>query len=1075
MLISIALTGCHLKSDSPELGKESSKEEVTLKSLDFKNDKYTIFIGDDMSLSGQLVAVYSDGVHKNLTYQELDDVSWSFSGVGTYIDYDEKASTLTAIGENDSALVITATYGDQLANAQLNVIDDMAQIQLTTNSDSIYVGNSVRASVTGVTLSNKIVDLTMDPDLTWSFSNNAAVNKETMEITATQAGIVSFGVGYERKTGETLQGSSNIDVKALNVSSGSSLVITPPAQTTVVAGSSVQLTSQLIDDNGQVIESGLINWSSNKPTLATVTPQGTVNFIEGQSGIVEIKASFSDRAKNTQTTLEHSIAFTVESKQLSKVVTTSSKDKVFTGQSVVLESLATYTDGTSADLSNSITYSVSPPAQINGNQISFGNLTSLYTITPTIGDTSYEPVEVRVIAPSIETVSIDVNLDILMVGQKRELLAWGTMTDGSTLELSDVVSWTVSQPDILVINNNQITGIGAGKVKLTAVYNGMNSAPVSLQVMDYPVTHINIRQFYPKIDEYFIVNMLSLDDVSAASFEFDVTATYKSVGLKGADLRDVTFSWLSEAGSDLSLSIHRLDNQRFSFRVLEGSGKGMLTVSYKGVSQSIIVEVMASRSITSFDIAPKSTLHVKDSSVVYSAIASFSDDTSLVINPNQIIWSSNNPQVATVSPSGVVSYHKEGTAMITGRYTTQNDMHTSTFDVTVIPFYVERLEFIDPEYWPEEVYVDEYLDIYESLYAVLSNGSKINLGFHDVTVSSKLGLADVYNTWAITVGGAGEEVITVTYEGVSLNLPPVNVVESVSPVEVRCSIGYMVVDLWGAPCWLQQGDRRIKASSLEFDHPDFAPNVSHIANSYTFDYVGDSNGDVPTGTTLTACLRDSENCSTRHFDLVPVNKVSDERDGETIFVKSGVPTTIPVVYGISASNYTNVNTIEYFQDFNMTLRDDKTLGRFIDNLFYAENEGESVVDVYLKWGKKDDQFIKSTRNLIVAEPTYEVSSDTIEITGSFPADGIPLPSLVTMTLENQDGSQSNVSDITSELVIDVTTPDFEIVNDKLFYRGSSLPTLVSFSITSASVNYLDILESDEVSKVITVPIVILAP
>lgn len=1051
LLVSATVTGCNFETNS----SGGLKEEVTLQAINFKSDEYAIFIGDEMSVSEQLVVTYSNGQKKELTPNEAANVSWDFSDATSYLDYDDTQNTVRGIHENDSAFTVSATYDDKVAFAKFNVFDDISSIYLSPSANAVYVGDSITLSVVGTKRSGQTVDLTSNPNLNWVMSDHVSMDKNTMSLQASKTGTASVQVSLAPQKGGKLTSMQNIELKPMNVSSGSSIVITPPAQTRVTAGSSVQLSSQLIDDNGQVVESDQISWSSDNTSLATVTQQGKVSFVNGSSGTVMITASYSNSSRSVE--LEESVRFTVETKNISTMHTTSSSKNVFPGQSVTLTSLATYGDGTSAELTNTITYHVSPSAQVIGNQVLFGNSTGRYTITPSIGSENYTPIEVRVLAPSLDTISIDVNLEHLMVEQKRSIKALAYMTDGSILDISDVVSWVVSAPDIVIVDGVQIIGAKAGTVNLTAVYNGVESKFVEIQVMDYPVENINFRQFYPKTGEYFIINSISLDDISASSFEFDLTANFKAIGLKDVDPRDVVFSWLPEANTNVSLSINHLDNQRFSLNV-QGSGRGTLTASYRGQSLSITVNIAASKLISAFDIAPSRSLHVKDSNVSFSAITSFDDGTNLLINPNQIVWSSSDFRIATISPQGVASYLEAGNVTITGSYTNDGQSFTSSFDVTVLPFYVERLEF-SGKYWPEQAYVDEKLDIYQSLYAVLSNGSKINLGFHDVTVSSKLGMVDIFNTWAATVGGVGEEVFTVSYEGVSLDLPPVNIVASTTPVEIRCSIGYMVIDLWGASCWLEQDGRRIKGHSFDFDHPDFAPNVSHVANAYTFDYIGDSDGQVPAGTTLKACGRDSNNCSTRYFDLVPVIEIEDLRDDVTMFVKNGVPTPVPVSYKVtSTKNYTHVDTIEYFPDFNMTLKDDKTLGRFIDNLFYAEKEGSSTVDVYLKWGKKEGQYITSTRNLVVAEPTYEASSDTIDITGAFPDAGVPLPSIVMMTLQNQNGSESRVSDITSELVFDVVTQDFEIVDNKLYFNGSTLPDSVSFEITSASVYYLDVLE-----------------
>jgi uncharacterized protein YjdB len=80
-----------------------------------------------------------------------------------------------------------------------------------------------------------------------------------------------------------------------------------------------------------------------------------------------------------------------------------------------------------------------------------------------------------------------------------QLTATGTFADGTTQNLTNVATWTSSNPAIATVSRNAgvVTGVAPGTVNITAVFNGIGGSLFNLQVTNAVLTPVTISPGAP--------------------------------------------------------------------------------------------------------------------------------------------------------------------------------------------------------------------------------------------------------------------------------------------------------------------------------------------------------------------------------------------------------------------------------------------------------------------------------------------------------------------------------------------------------------------------------------------------
>lgn len=136
---------------------------------------------------------------------------------------------------------------------------------------------------------------------------------------------------------------------------------------------------------------------------------------------------------------------------------------------------ATYTDGTSSDLSSGVTWSSSTPsiATVDGKGLATTLTAGSATISATIGSLSDSTV-LTVVPAHLVSISVTPASVSIAAGTNEQLSAVGNFDDGST-QLLTSVTWSSSAPGVASVDvNGLVISLGTGTTTITASSAGVS-------------------------------------------------------------------------------------------------------------------------------------------------------------------------------------------------------------------------------------------------------------------------------------------------------------------------------------------------------------------------------------------------------------------------------------------------------------------------------------------------------------------------------------------------------------------------------------------------------------------------
>jgi N-acetylneuraminic acid mutarotase len=135
-----------------------------------------------------------------------------------------------------------------------------------------------------------------------------------------------------------------------------------------------------------------------------------------------------------------------------------------------LMATGTFTDGSTADLTTSVTWSSSAPsfATINSTTgVAQGVSVGATVISATSGTISGSTT-LNVVPAALQSIALMPTSLATGVGVARQLKATGTYSDGSTADLTPTATWTTSDPAVATVTGGMVTGVSLGGTNVIA-------------------------------------------------------------------------------------------------------------------------------------------------------------------------------------------------------------------------------------------------------------------------------------------------------------------------------------------------------------------------------------------------------------------------------------------------------------------------------------------------------------------------------------------------------------------------------------------------------------------------------
>ena len=395
--------------------------------------------------------VYSDGSIQPVTA----GLSWltsapSIAGVN--------ASGL-ATGLAPGQATVTVAYNSMTATASLTVTQaTLTNIVVTPITTVVGINGNVQFTATGVFSDNSTQDLTSQAF--WTSSNAGAA--------LISAGGVATGISAGTTTITATYGSVNGSA-TLNVTTATLIGITiNPQNPTVPTHSKVQLTAIGNFSDGSQLPLVGVSWHSSAPQFAMVVGNGVLRTKNKANHTVTVSATLSGVSGQTTVNITN---LTIQTLTINP-----SSQTIPVGTTFPFQLLATLSDGsTKVDLTASARWQTSNyvDAVINRQGVASGLATGTVTITASVNGQSPVTATLTVSNATIQSITVAPATPTIGLGSQQQFTATGQFSDGSSLDITSVATWSSSAPTVAVINQAGLASSAShGQTNITATFQG---------------------------------------------------------------------------------------------------------------------------------------------------------------------------------------------------------------------------------------------------------------------------------------------------------------------------------------------------------------------------------------------------------------------------------------------------------------------------------------------------------------------------------------------------------------------------------------------------------------------------
>ena len=505
----------------------------------------------------------------------------------------------------------------------------LVSITVTPNPASIALGTTQQFTAIG-TYSNGTTQ-TLTNSATWATSSG---------LVAT----ISSG-GLATSTG---QGSASITAISGTISGTATLQVTPPplvglsvtpASISIALGTSQQFTATGTYGDGSTQNlTSSVTWNSLSPAVATVTSAGLATSVsQGSTTITATTGAFNALA-----------SLSVGPPTLTSIALTPANPSFALGTTQTLKATATYSDGSTLDVTNTASWSSGSPsiATVNGqglvSSVATGSANITASIGPIVGVTN-----VTVTPATLVSIAITPAIPTVPLGGTQLFTATGTYTDGSTQNITDTVQWNSDTTAVASVSNQAgsqglATGVGSGTATISAT-SGSVTASTVLTVGTATLVSIAVTPATPSI-------------ALGTMQQFTATGTYSDGSTQNLTLTAV---WSSDTVSTATVNSAGL-------ALSAGLGTATITATSGSVAGSTLLTVTPA-TLVSITITPPLPSIATGTTQQFAATGIFTDGSTQDLT-QLAYWSSSAANVATISDAsgsqGLASALAVGTTTI---------------------------------------------------------------------------------------------------------------------------------------------------------------------------------------------------------------------------------------------------------------------------------------------------------------------------------------------------------------------------------------------------------------------------
>lgn len=565
---------------------------------------------------GQVTQLTAEPLDANGGLLTNRPVTWTSSNVD--VATVTESGLVTGLSPGGTIISATAEGRSAIASITVSAIP-IASVVVTPSVNDLFPGQTTQLTAeardaSGGPLTDRII--------VWSTSRPqvATVTSEGL-VTA-----ISSGTAIITATSEGRSATASVNVTPRPVSS----VALSPAQATVSAGQSLQLTVSLTDDGGQVLTGRQVSFATSNVQVATVSVSGLITGVApGTATITAISEGSTGTA--TVTVTPEPVASVDISPPSSSVIMGSTLQLYATPRNAAGQPLPGRTVSWSSGAPGLA--SVSSSGLVTG--LAIGNAVIIASIEGKQGSAMVTVRQVPVASITVTPASATT-----AVGQSVTLSAQTLDAAGNVLS-GRVVGWSSNDQTVATVDNNGVvTGIAAGTVTISASSEGQTSAatvqvtsvvgPAMLVVVSPPQANVAVGQ-----------------NVQLSAVVRDANGTVMSNAPVTWSTSNIFLAGVSSTGLVTGVAAGTA-----TITATSGSARGTATISVQ--AQQVAVDRI--------DVTPRDVSI--DPGKTVQLTATLRDKQGNVLTGRTVTWTSSDTRLATVTNTGLVTGIRKGTVNI---------------------------------------------------------------------------------------------------------------------------------------------------------------------------------------------------------------------------------------------------------------------------------------------------------------------------------------------------------------------------------------------------------------------------
>jgi plastocyanin len=585
---------------------------------------------------------YSDGSTADVTSQ----VNWSSSATGVATISNAAGSQGQASTLSIGTSTITAALSGFSASTTLTVIAAALQsIAVTPANPTVAKGETEQFTATGTFSDSSTADITAQ--VNWTSSATAIA---TISNTQGSQGLASALAAGNSTITAALNGVSKSTTLTVSNATLQSIAIAP-ADPSVPKGKTEQFTATgTFSDNTTADITTQVDWTSSAAAVATISNTA------GSRGLASTLAIGNSTITATLGSVSNSTTLTVGAAALQSIGITPANPIVTKGQNEQFTATATYSDGSTADVTAGVTWASSAPSVATisnaaGSQgLASTQSTGDSTITAALDGVSGSTT-LTVGAAVLESIAVTPANPDIAKGDSEQFTATGKFSDNSTSDITTQVNWASSATGVATISNTQGSrGLAAtlaiGHSTITAGLDGVSGA-TTLTVSAAVLRSISVTPANPSVPK-------------GETRRFTATGTFSDQTT--ADI-SAQVTWTSSSVEVAAIS-NAAGSQGTATALTVGSST--ITATSQSISGTTTLRVSAAV-LQSIAVTPANPTIAKGENESFVATGTLSDLSTRDVT-SQVEWSSSNHNTSTISNTpgsqGVASAVAQGQATI---------------------------------------------------------------------------------------------------------------------------------------------------------------------------------------------------------------------------------------------------------------------------------------------------------------------------------------------------------------------------------------------------------------------------